>query len=316
MNEIIAITDGYTLNPGDLSWTQISAFGQLRYFDRTPENEVPGRCVDATIIVTNKTPVTSETISKCPGLKLIAVTATGYNIVDIDAAKKRGVVVSNVPGYGTDSVAQHTFALLLELTNHVGSNSNSVSRGDWFSSPDFCYTVAPLTELADKTLGIIGLGQIGRKVAEIGKAFGMKVIYSRSGGSNDPGALSIEEVFTGSDVVSLHCPLTKTNHGFVNRSLLQRMKSSAILINTSRGQLINESDLAGALKQGVIRGAALDVLSTEPPSPDNPLIGARGCIITPHNAWYSFEARQRIMSETALNVEKFLRGEPRNVVSR
>jgi glycerate dehydrogenase len=315
MKEIIAITDGYTLNPGDLSWDQVSAFGELRYFDRTPASEVPDRCANATIILTNKTPVSAETISKSPGLKLIAVTATGYNIVDIDAAKERGVVVSNVPGYGTDSVAQHTFALLLELTNHVGSNSNSVSRGDWSVSKDFCYTVAPLTELAGKTLGIIGFGQIGRKVAEIGKAFGMKVIYSRSNGSNDPEALPIEKVFSESDFVSLHCPLTKSNQAFVNRSLLHRMKSSAILINTSRGQLINESDLASALDQGIIRGAGLDVLSTEPPSHDNPLIGARNCIVTPHNAWYSFEARQRIMSETALNIEKFLAGKPRNVVS-
>ena len=315
MKEIIAITDGYTLNPGDLSWESVSAFGELRYFDRSPASEVPDRCAEATIIVTNKTPVSAETIFKSTGLKLIAVTATGYNIVDTDAAKKRGVVVSNVPGYGTDSVAQHTFALLLELTNHVGSNSDSVSRGDWSVSKDFCYTVAPLTELAGKTLGIIGLGQIGRKVAEIGNAFGMKVIYSRSSGSNDPGALSIEKVFTESDVVSLHCPLTKSNHGFVNRSLLNRMKRSALLINTSRGQLINESDLAAALAEGSIQGAGLDVLSTEPPSPDNPLIGIRGCIITPHNAWYSFEARQRIMSETALNIEKFLAGKPRNVVN-
>jgi glycerate dehydrogenase len=315
MKEIIAITDGYTLNPGDLSWEQVSAFGELRYFDRTPASEVPDRCADATIIVTNKTPVSAETIFKSTSLKLIAVTATGYNIVDTVAAKKRGVVVSNVPGYGTDSVAQHTFALLLELTNHVGSNSNSVSRGDWSVSKDFCYTLAPLTELAGKTLGIIGFGQIGRKVAEIGKAFGMKVIYSRSIGSNDPEALSIEKVFTESDVVSLHCPLTNSNQSFVNRALLNRMKRSALLINTSRGQLIHESDLAAALAEGTIRGAGLDVLSTEPPSSGNPLIGARGCVITPHNAWYSFEARQRIMSETVLNIEKFLAGKPRNVVN-
>jgi glycerate dehydrogenase len=315
MNEIIAITDGYTLNPGDLSWEPVSAFGQLIYFDRTPANEVADRCANATIIVTNKTPVSAETISRSNGLRMIAVTATGYNIVDTEAAKKRGVIVSNVPGYGTDSVAQHTFALLLELTNHVGANCASVSSGDWSVSKDFCYTVATLTELAGKTFGVIGLGQIGRKVAEIARAFGMKVIYTRSNGSNDPGASSVEEVFAQSDVVSLHCPSTKSNHGFVNHSLLHRMKKSAILINTSRGQLINESDLAVALDQGIIRAAGLDVLSSEPPSPDNPLIGMRNCIVTPHNAWYSFEARQRVMSETALNIERFLAGQPRNVVN-
>lgn len=315
MGEIITVTDGFTLNPGDLSWDRIASLGRLQYFDRTTEDEMISRCREATIIVTNKTPVRGEVIRRCENLKLIAVTATGYNIIDVKAATERGVAVCNVPGYGTDSVAQHTFALLLELTNHVGQNARSVREGEWSSSKDFSYTKAPLMELAGKTLGVVGYGQIGRKVAEIGRAFGMKVIYSRSAKSLDKNSYSVEKLFSESDVVTLHCPLTGENSGFVSMSLLRTMRKSALLINTARGQLIREEDLAIALREGVLRGAALDVLSQEPPSENNPLISAPNCIVTPHNAWVSIEARRRIMDETFENIESFLRGQPRNPVT-
>jgi glycerate dehydrogenase len=314
MREVIIITDGYTLNPGDLSWGNISALGHVNYYDRSRPEEVAERCRDATIIVTNKTPIDADTLSVARTLKLVAVTATGYNIVDVAEASRRGILVCNVPGYGTDSVAQHTFALILELTNHVGKNAESVSRGEWSVSKDFCYSKGPMTELAHKTLGIIGYGQIGSKVAEIGRAFGMKILYSKRKNSNDPNASSVEKVFADSDVISLHCPLTADNGGFVNKSLLSKMKPSALLINTARGQLINENDLAHFIRSGSIGGAALDVLSSEPPQTSNPLIGLSGCIITPHNAWSSFEARKRIMEVTFTNISLALAGKPQNVV--
>lgn len=314
MANTIVITDGFTLNPGDLSWEKLHALGTVRYHDRTDPADMLQRCADAMVIVTNKTPVTRETISACRELKVIAVTATGYNIIDVGAAAERDIIVCNVPGYGTDSVAQHTFALILELMNHVGMNSRSVSAGEWATHKDFCYTKAPITELAGKTLGIVGYGEIGKKVADLGRAFGMKVIYTRR--SRDPESHPIERVFSESDVVSLHCPLTPENSGFVNRELLGSMKPHAILINTARGQLVNEADLAYALEQGWLRGAGLDVLTQEPPSKGSPLIGLPQCVITPHNAWYSFEARQRIMETTAHNIRMALGGMPENVVGR
>lgn len=313
MKEVVTITDGYTLNPGDLDWEWLSEFGTVHYFDRTDEDEVARRCQESTIIVTNKTVVNAETIRLCRNLKLIAVTATGFNIIDVNAARDRNILVCNVPGYGTDSVAQHTFALILELSNHVGENSRSVQRGDWSTSKDFCYTLSPISELAGKTIGIVGYGSIGQKVAEIASAFGMNVIYSRN--SPDSGSVSIEDLFQQSDIVSLHCPLSSKNAGFVNHTLLSRMKRTAVLINTSRGGLINERDLAESLTSGVIRGAALDVLSKEPPPADNPLLLTQNCIVTPHNAWYSFEARQRIMETTKANISCALGGAPQNIVS-
>ncbi len=314
MNEVIVITDGYTLNPGDLSWDGIARLGTIQYFDHTPGKEVPDRCRNASVIVTNKTPVTAETIGSAKNLRLISVTATGYNIVDIAAAKKRGITVCNVPGYGTDSVAQHTFALLLELTNHVGANARSVREGEWSRSRDFCYSKGPLMELAGKTMGIVGYGDIGQKVGELARAFGMQVVYSRSPASKDPNSIPLEELFAVSDVVSLHCPLTAENKEFVSLSILRRMKPTAFLINTARGQLIREEDLATALKDRLIAGAAVDVLSTEPPSPQNPLLQAPSCIITPHNAWLSFEARDRIMKVTTKNIAAFLTGTPENLI--
>lgn len=312
----IVVTDGYTLNPGDLSWTEIESLGHIDYFDRTSPDDVVERCKEATVIVTNKTPITRSVIDAAPQLKLIAVTATGYNIVDISAARERSIVVCNVPGYGTDAVAQHTFALLLELSNQVGRHAASVRSGDWSRSKDFCYSFQTIHELSGKTIGVVGYGAIGMKVAEIARAFGMKVLYfSRSKRTTSDQWVSLDELFAQSDVVSLHCPLTKENTGMVNESLLRRMKPSAFLINTARGQLINENDLAHALGEGWIAGAALDVLSKEPPESDHPLVPLTNCIITPHNAWISYEGRVRIMKTTAENIKAALSGRPQHVVS-
>ncbi|HYF67467.1 MAG TPA: D-2-hydroxyacid dehydrogenase [Ohtaekwangia sp.] len=315
MKDNIVITDGFTLNPGDLSWKPFEGFGDITYFDRTPHEKVAERCQGATIIMTNKTPIDQETIESAPNLKVIAVTATGYNIIDIKAAQSRNILVCNVPGYGTDSVAQHTFALLLELTNHVGINSHSVKDGAWAKCPDFCYSKAPLVELASRKMGLVGYGEIGQKVAEISKAFGMDVnYYSPSRIGKDPACIPLEKIFSSSDVVSLHCPLTPENTGFVDQRMLAMMKPTSYLINTSRGQLINENDLAHALKDKVIAGAALDVLAQEPPLDTHPLTGLVNCIITPHNAWSSFAARKRIMDTTYDNVKLALDGKPQHVV--
>lgn len=310
MNNKIVISDGYTLNPGDLSWDKLNAFGTLSIFDKTEDDAITDRCKDADIIITNKTPIRKATLEKADQLKIIAVTATGYNIVDVAAATQRGVIVCNVPGYGTDSVAQHTFALILELTNHTGINEQSVRRGEWANSEHFCYTRKPIIELRDKVLGIVGYGKIGQQVGEVAKAFGMKVLYY----SRSKQSVSLEELFATSDMVSLHCPLTSSNEKFVNSALISKMKSTAFLVNTSRGQLINEKDLADALKSNVIAGAALDVLSKEPPEQSNPLIGLSNCMITPHTAWLSQEARSRIMEITFQNIAKALDGNPQHVV--
>jgi glycerate dehydrogenase len=312
----IAITDGYTLNPGDLSWEPFKKLGELKYYDRTLPTEVAERCREATVIITNKTPVTAETIKAATNLKLIAVSATGYNIVDINAAKNKGVPVCNVPEYGTNSVAQHTMALLLELTNHVGKHEQSVKNSDWVRSADWSYAKAPVMELSGKTIGIIGFGRIGQKVAAIAKSFGMNVIiYNKGKQTPLAESVSLEDLFTLSDVVSLHCPVKEDNYGFINRQLLSLMKPTAFLINTSRGQLINEPDLAEALQRNVLAAAALDVLSAEPPAATNPLIGLQNCIITPHNAWISFEARKRLMQTTLDNILAALSGKPVNVVN-
>jgi glycerate dehydrogenase len=310
----IVITDGYTLNPGDLDWSEIASFGQIDYFDTTPKEEVMERCRNADIIITNKTVIPAEVIAAAKHLKLVAVSATGYNNVDIQAARHAGVVVSNVPEYGTWSVAQHTFALLLELVNHVGINSTSARNDEWAKSGQWSYTKRPIVELKDKVLGIVGYGRIGTRVGEIGVAFGMQVIFSNR--SRKPGnQVSIEELFEKSDVVSLHCPLTKENEGFINYALLSKMKSSALLLNTSRGQLINEEDLVIALNDNLLAGAALDVLKVEPPAKGHPLVHHPRVIVTPHNAWVSVEARSRMMHLTAENIRKFLAGTPVNVVN-
>lgn len=313
----IVVLDGFTLNSGDLSWEPLQQLGNVTVHDRTAEQDVVARCQNAAIVVTNKVPLTRAMLQQLPQLRLITVLATGYNIVDVDAAKAHGMVVCNVPAYGTASVAQHAFALLLELVNHVGLHAQSVAAGEWERSPDFAYTKKGIMELEDKTLGIVGFGNIGQRTARIGEAFGMRVLCnSRTKKDTTIGTFVDQEtLFAESDVVSLHCPLTSENKGFVNKKLLEKMKPTALLINTARGQLIEERDLADALNTGCIAGAALDVLSTEPPKKDNPLLHARNCIFTPHIAWMSFEARQRIMTVTALNIEAFLKHQPMNVVN-
>ena len=312
----IVVTDGYTLNPGDLSWEQIKQFGELAIYDRTQPHEIIDRCRDANIVLTNKVPFNEETLAGLPGLKMIGVTATGYNIIDVAAAAKSGIVVCNVPAYGTASVAQHTFALLLELTNQVGKHAASVAAGEWVNAPDFSYQKAPFTELAGKTLGIVGWGNIGQQTARIAQAFDMRVLYYTPSKKENAfaGWVPLTELFSQSDFVSLHCPLKPDNMGFVNNDLIGVMKRSACIINTARGPLINEQHLADALNNDRIAGAALDVLSTEPPSPDNPLLTAKHCIITPHNAWISKEARQRVMDITAANINAFLQHHPIHVV--
>lgn len=312
----IVITDGYTLNPGDLSWKPIEELGKVDLYDRSSETETKLRCRDAVVILTNKTPLTGDIIKNASSLRLIAVTATGYNIVDIEAARQQNITVCNVPDYGTASVAQHTFALLLELANHTGPNARSVRAGDWVKSPDFCYTRGNLVELEGKTMGIVGFGKIGQQVARIATALGMRVLYnSRSQKATPLGQFAaIERLFTESDVVSLHCPLTKENNQFIDKNLIRLMKPSAWLINTARGQLVNEPDLANALNSRAIAGAALDVLSKEPPLTANPLLTADNCIITPHTAWMSLEARKRILDTTARNIQYFVNGSPINVV--
>lgn len=314
----IVITDGYALNPGDMSWDPIRQIGDLKVYDRTSRAEIIERCKEAEIILSNKTEFSEESIGKLNNVRLISVLATGYNVIDISAAKNRGIVVCNVPAYGTESVAQHTFALILELANKISLHSASVAHGDWQQSPDYSYSIKPLIELAGKTLGIVGLGNIGLQTAKLANAFGMKVIYNSRNDKHTTLAAfkSMEDVFSESDFISLHCPLTETNKEFVNKHFLQLMKPTAYLVNTARGQLINEQDLADALNNNDIAGAALDVLSKEPPDSSNPLLTAKNCVITPHNAWSTSEARQRIIDITVENIKAFLSGHPINVVNK
>jgi glycerate dehydrogenase len=305
----IVVLDGYTLNPGDNPWDELAHLGKLTLHDRTPAEQIVTRARDAEIILTNKTPLTAEMLAQLPSLRFIAVLATGYNIVDVDTARQRGIPVSNVPEYGTDSVAQHVVALLLELCHHVALHDAAVKSGEWTRSLDFCFWKSPPLELVGLTMGIIGFGRIGLRVGGLAQAFGMQVVTA--GREID----RIQRVFTEADVVSLHCPLTSENAGFVNRELLRRMKRSAFFINTARGGLVDEHALADALNAGMLAGAAVDVISTEPMRPDNPLLAARNCIITPHIAWASLAARRRLMATTAKNVEAFLSGRPINVVN-
>lgn len=315
----IVVLDGYALNPGDLDWGPLQALGNVTVYDRTPESEVPARAKDAEILLTNKAIVSGAAIAQLPKLQYIGVMATGYNIVDVPAAMARQISVTNVPAYGTPAVAQLTFALMLELYNHVGLHAASVRAGDWARSSDFSYWKAPLHELQGKVLGIVGLGQIGQAVARIALAFGMQVIASHKHPERDKmeGVTFVDQAtcFARADVVSLHCPLNEQNRGFVNEPLINTMQPGAILINTSRGPLINEADLARALNSGRIAGAALDVLSTEPPPADHPLVTAKNCIITPHIAWASIEARGRLLHTAVANVKAWLAGRPQHLLN-
>lgn len=318
------VLDGYTLNPGDLSWTELHDLCETTIYERTAY-DISGldliieRARDAEIVLTNKTPLTAAVLEALPKLKYIGVLATGYNVVDTKAAKARKIVVTNIPSYGTEAVAQMTFALLLELCHHVGAHSQAVKKGDWTNNIEWCFWNYPLVELVGKTMGIIGFGRIGQKTAQIAEAFGMKVLYnSRTQNSdlesNTRKYASLDELLANSDVVSLHCPLTDTNKGFINKDALAKMKKSAFLINTARGLLIAEADLAEALNNGKIAGAALDVVSLEPIAQDNPLLSAKNLIITPHIAWASQEARQRLMDIAVKNVQAFLNGKSINAV--
>jgi glycerate dehydrogenase len=314
----IVITDGYALNPGDLDWSSIEAFGDVTVYDRTPANLVAERCQGADVVLTNKTPITKETINTLTSTKLISVLATGYNIVDTAAARLQNLVVCNVPGYSTPGVAQHTIALLLELTNHIGLHATSVAQGDWVTSKDWSYSKAPVLELAGKTFGLVGFGNIGRQTALIAAALGMKIIYhtpTRKQGIDFAEYVTLPQLFESSDVVSLHCPYNAATDKLVNEGLLALMKPTAYLLNTARGQLVDEAALAAALNKGVIAGAGLDVLSAEPPSASNPLLHAKNCIITPHIAWGTKEARLRVLDITAKNIQAFLEGKPVNVVN-
>ena len=313
----IVVLDGHTLNPGDLSWDAIGALGPLTVHERTPPEQVVERAMDAEIVFTNKAQLPTETIEALPSLKYIGVLATGYNVVDITAARARNIPVTNIPAYGTASVAQMTFALILELTQQPTLHNTSVRAGDWSNCPDFCYWKKPLVELDGLTLGLVGYGAIGQAVARLGRAFGMKIlVHTRTAREEaDTRFVDRETLFRESDVVSLHCPLTDENQGFVNADLLSQMKPTAYLINTARGPLVHEADLAKALNEEQIAGAATDVLSVEPPPADNPLFGAKNLIITPHIGWATRAARERLMNIAADNLRAFLKGTPQNVVN-
>ena len=316
----IVVLDGYTLNPGDLSWNGLKQFGEVVVYDRTPKEMVVERAKDAEIIYTNKTVIDEAVLNELTKLKYIGVLATGYNVVDIETAGKKNVVVTNIPGYSTASVAQMTFALILELTQHAQRHSDAVMSGKWSHSPYYCFWDYPLIELAGKTIGIIGYGSIGRKVGEIATAFGMNIIGSKRV-RNDMSHIEnfswaeIPELMEKSDFVSIHCPLTTETMGIINKDSLRLMKRTAFLINASRGPIMVDEDVADALNNDVIAGAGLDVVSVEPPQQDNPLFKAKNCIITPHIAWATIEARGRLMDITVNNLASFLSGKPVNVVN-
>lgn len=317
----IVVLDGYAMNPGDLIWDGLQALGDVQIYDRSSEKEILERAKGAEIVLTNKVSLPAHIIEALPALKYIGVMATGYNMVDMDCAHKRGIVVTNVPGYSTPSVVQLTFSLLLELCYRTQRHSDAVMEGKWSASPDFCFWDYPLTELSGKTLGIIGFGSIGQKVADVGAAFGMSILaYSRtqtdqSHRKNFRWAVEQEELLTQADIVSLHCPLTPQTENLINRNTLAMMKSSAVIINTSRGGLIDAQALADALNEERISGAGIDVLAVEPPPLDNPLFKAKNCLITPHIAWATKESRLRLMAVVVGNIKSFLKGQSVNVIA-
>jgi glycerate dehydrogenase len=310
----IVVLDGHALNPGDLDWSPLRALGDCEIHARTAPGELANRAGGADALLTNKCPLRAATLAGLPDLRYIGVLATGYNVVDVAAARTRGVVTTNVPTYGTRSVAQHVLALILELTNHAGHHARSVRDGGWVRSVDWCYWERPLIELDGLTLGIVGFGRIGRAVAELARAFGMNVIVASRRAAAEFPNVPLDELFRRGDIVSLHCPLTPATEGLVNAARLASMKPTAFLVNTSRGPLVVESDLAAALDAGKLAGAALDVLAKEPPAADNPLLSAKNCLITPHHAWATRAARQRLLNVVVENLRAFLAGTPQNVV--
>ena len=319
----IVVLDGYTLNPGDLSWDALNAHGDLTVYDRTPlhdEDEIIRRIGDAETIFTNKTPLGARVFASCPGLKFVGVLATGYNVVDVAAAKAAGVTVTNIPAYGTAAVGQFAIALLLEICHHIGHHNDAVHVGRWQTNPDFCFWDYPLIELDQKTIGIIGFGRIGQSTGKIAKALGMRVLACNPSESESGREIaeyvSLERLLQESDVISLHCPLFPETQGIINRDSIAKMKDGVIILNNSRGPLIVEKDLADALNSGKVYAAGLDVVSSEPIKADNPLLTAKNCIITPHISWAPKESRQRLMDIAVDNLKNFLAGDAKNVVSR
>ncbi len=312
------ILDGYTENPGDLSWNALREFGELTVYDRTPEVLIVQRISDAEIVITNKTPITAGTIDQCPDIRMIAVLATGYNIVDTAYATEKGITVSNVPAYGTASVGQFAIAMLLEICHHIGHHNETVHNGKWQNSADWCYWDYPLIELDRKTIGIIGFGRIGRTTGRIARALGMNVLafdrHPDDAGSEIARYTDLDELLKESDVIALHCPLFPETSGMINWETISKMKDGVILLNNSRGGLINEQDLAEALCSGKVAAAGLDVVSAEPIREDNPLLKAPNCLITPHISWAAKECRQRILDTTVQNIRAFLNGSPINTV--
>ena len=310
----IVVLDGYAANPGDLSWAPLEALGELTVYDRTPADQIAARIADAELVLTNKAVLSRELIAGAKKLKYIGVLATGYNVVDVAAAAELGVVVTNIPAYSTDSVAQLVFALLLEICHNVGHHSQAVHAGRWSANADFCFWDTPLIELAGKTMGIVGYGRIGHKVAEIARCFGMNVIaWTRT--PRDPECVSLDELLARSDVISLHCPLFPETKNLINRDTIAKMKDGVILINTSRGPVVNDADLRAALESGKVYAAGADVSTVEPIPADSPLLGAKNMFLTPHIAWATFEARERLMDIAVKNVEAFLSGAPINTVN-
>ncbi len=316
----IAVLDGHALNPGDLSWDELKKLGEAAIYERTKPEEVTERLTDVDAAITNKVVISREVMEACPKLAYIGVTATGYNIIDMEAAEKRGIVVTNVPAYSTMSVAQMTFALLLELCLHVGKHSESVAAGEWSACPDFCYWNYPLIELDHKVMGIVGLGKIGQKVAKIAADFGMDVLYYSTHRHPDQENehchyAELADIWADSDVISLHCPLTPKTQGLINRDTIAQMKDGVMILNLARGPIVVEQDLADALRSGKVAGAAADVVSVEPIQADNPLLTAPNMILTPHIAWAPVESRKRLMQITVENLKGFMDGHPQNVVS-
>lgn len=315
----IVVLDGYCVNPGDLSWEGLSTLGKLTVYDRTPEGDVTSRIGDAEFVLTNKTPITLATLDACPGIRYIGVLATGYNVVDTAAAKEKGIPVTNVPAYATTAVGQFAIALLLEICHHIGHHNNAVQSGRWRQSLDFCFWDYPLLELAGKTMGIIGLGRIGMSTAKIAKALDMRVIaydrYPTDAGRSVAAYVSLDTLLGESDIISLHCPLLPETRGIICDETIHKMKDGVIIINNSRGALINEMELATALKSGKVRAAGLDVVSREPIKEDNSLLGLDNCIITPHISWASRESRQRLMDMAVENIQMFINGKLSNVIN-
>ncbi|MDR1572023.1 MAG: D-2-hydroxyacid dehydrogenase [Clostridiales Family XIII bacterium] len=313
----IVVLDGYNANPGDLSWEPVSRHGDFRVYDRTAADETVQRIGDAEIVLVNKATITRDVMDACPSLRYVGVLATGYNVVDTEAARERGVAVTNIPAYSTASVAQHSFALLLELCHRAGHHSDTVMQGRWQGGVEWCYWDFPLVELDGKTLGIVGFGRIGQATARIARAFGMEVIVcSRSARpGSDLRFVGMDELFAASDVITLHCPLTEETRGLIRKENIDKMKRGVRIINTARGPLVVDGDLAEALRDGRVSGAGLDVLTQEPPRDGNPLIGAPNCIITPHMAWAPIESRARLMEIAGANIAAFISGRPVNVVN-